>query len=84
LEGDQIGDQGIIEGKDVLRLVMLPDIKIDSQIGTAGATVGQTVKENESDSLSDEEYERRNRSCKEVSSDELEGDLNLSEDEEVA
>mmetsp|Transcript_9966 Transcript_9966/g.15043 ORF Transcript_9966/g.15043 Transcript_9966/m.15043 type:complete len:153 (-) Transcript_9966:2048-2506(-) len=38
----------------------------------------------EEESASDEEYERQNRSCESVSSDELDGDLNLSDDEDKA
>lgn len=44
-------------------------------------TTGKPNEDSSHSSASDEEYEQRNRSCEEVSSDELEGDLNLSENE---
>ena len=42
------------------------------------------IKSDSDSSMSDEEYERKNRSCQSVSSDELDGDLNLSDDEDRA
>mmetsp|Transcript_37002 Transcript_37002/g.56722 ORF Transcript_37002/g.56722 Transcript_37002/m.56722 type:complete len:82 (-) Transcript_37002:1969-2214(-) len=40
-------------------------------------------KSDEDDSMSDEEYHQRQLSCECVSSDELDGGLNLSEEEDV-
>ena len=42
------------------------------------------VKDDNSSDLSEEEYEMRNRSCQEVYSDELDGGLNLSEEEDCS